>query len=478
MNKYQQSESYNYPAPDLADGIEKEVIMEKKQYERPIIKPLNTGLMNKFGSRTEYTPKTHIDGVAVKELLSEFGSPLFVISERKIRENIKSAKRIFETRYPKVQFAWSYKTNYLNSVCNVFHQEGSWGEVVSRFEYDKAIKNGVPGNKILFNGPDKTDDDLRIAIKNDSPIHIDHLDELYRLTEIASEMHMKPRVAIRVNMDTGIYPMWDRFGFNYENGQAWDAINKIMATDKLNLIGLHCHIGTYMLSAGAYGIAATKLSDLAISIKKRYGKVITYIDMGGGFASKNTLKGAFQLGADTVPEINQYAESISSAILNAGFETDELPYLYLETGRALIDDAGFLAGSVISNKRLSDGRRATILDIGVNILFTSFWYDHKISPAQEFGLHTEDCVLYGPLCMNIDVVRENVTLPPLKAGDHVVVHHVGAYNITQSMQFISLRPAVVMIDKTNKPYIIKKKESNIDVEKNEVIPEYLSKFKL
>jgi diaminopimelate decarboxylase len=452
--------------------------MNRKQYERPIIKPLNTGLMNKFGTRTEYAPKTHIDGVAVKELLAEFGSPLFVLSERKIRENYKNAKRIFETRYPKVQFAWSYKTNYLNAVCNVFHQEGSWGEVVSRFEYEKAVKNGVPPSKILFNGPDKTDDDLILAIKNDSPIHIDHLDELYRMIELATEMHKKPRVAIRVNMDTGIYPMWDRFGFNYENGQAWDAINKIMATDKLNLVGLHCHIGTYMLAPSAYGVAASKMSDLALGIKKRYNKVITYIDMGGGFASKNTLKGAAQLGTDVVPEISQFAEAISTSLLNAGFETDELPYLYLETGRALIDDAGFLLGSVISNKRLSDGRRATIMDFGVNILFTSFWYNHKISPAQEFGHHTEDCVMYGPLCMNIDVVRENITLPPLHNGDNVVVHHVGAYNITQSMQFIALRPSVVMIDMAGKVHEIKSKETVADVEKNELMPSHLENFKL
>lgn len=451
---------------------------KKKQYERPIIKPLNTGLMNKFGTRTEYEPVTQIDGVPVTKLIKEYGSPVFVMSERKMRENYRNAKRIFETRYPKVQFAWSYKTNYLNAVCNVYHQEGSWGEVVSRFEYDKAVKNGVPPEKILFNGPDKMDDDLRVAVENNSPIHIDHLDELYRLTEIATEMNKKPRVAIRVNMDTGIYPMWDRFGFNYENGQAWDAINKIMATGKLNLIGLHAHIGTYMLSAQAYGVAANKLSELAISFKKRYKKSITYLDMGGGFASKNTLKGSYQIGADTVPEISEYAEAITTAILNAGFDKDDLPWLYLETGRAMIDDAGFLLGTVISNKRLSDGRRATIMDFGVNILFTSFWYDHKISPAQSFGHHTEDCVMYGPLCMNIDVIREHVTLPPLNAGDHVVVHYVGAYNITQSMQFIALRPAVVMIDMKGKPHVIKQKETLGTLEKDEVLPEYLSKFKL
>lgn len=451
---------------------------QKLPYERPIIKSLNSGIMNKFGTKSNYAPVTNIDGCSVQELTSEFGSPLFVISEQKIRQNYRAAKRAFETRYPKVQFAWSYKTNYLNAVCNVFHQEGSWGEVVSRFEYDKAIQNGVPGDKIIFNGPEKTANDLRLAAKNGSPIHIDHLDELYLLTEIADELGIKPKVAIRVNMDTGVYPMWDRFGFNYENGQAWDAINKIVAMGKLELNGLHCHIGTYMMSASPYGVAARKMAELAIRIKQQHGIVIRYIDMGGGFASKNTLKGSYLRGNDTVPSIDEYAEVISTALLNAGFPKDELPYLFLETGRALIDDAGFLLGSVISNKRLSDGRRATIMDFGVNILFTSFWYDHKISPAQTYGAHNEDCVLYGPLCMNIDVVRESVNLPLLNKGDQVVVHHVGAYNITQSMQFIALRPAVVIIDTMGKPHVIKKKEGLDTLQKDEVLPAYLKEFKL
>ncbi len=452
--------------------------MKKLQYERPLIQRLNAGLMNKFGMRTEYAPVTRVDEVPVKELLKQFGSPLFVISERTLRQTYKEANRAFKTRYPKVQFAWSYKTNYMNAVCNVFHQEGSWAEVVSGFEYQKAIKNGVPGNKVIFNGPDKTDEDLMSAIKNNSPIHIDHLDELYRLTELAEEMKARPNVAIRVNMDTGIYPIWDRFGFNYENGQAWDAINKIILADKLELIGLHCHIGTFMLSPSAYGIAAGKMSDLALGIKRKFKRDIQYIDMGGGFASKNTLKGSYLQGADSNPNFDQFAEAISTAILNAGFGKDELPLLILETGRALVDEAGFLLGTVISNKRLSDGRRATIMDFGVNIMFTSFWYDHKISPAQEFSNYTEDCVLYGPLCMNIDVIRENVTLPPLKKDDQVVVHNVGAYNMTQWMQFIALRPAVVMIDMQSQAHLIRRRETLDSIESSEVMPEYLKTFKL
>ena len=452
--------------------------MKKEAYERPLIQRIDNGIMNKFGTKTAYSPLSHIDGFAVKDLIAEFGSPVFVLSEQTIRNTYKDAVRAFKTRYPKVQFAWSYKTNYINAVCNIFHQEGSWAEVVSGFEYQKAINNGVPGNKIIFNGPDKSDEDLRNAINNNSLIHIDHLDELYKLTELAEALNKKPNVAIRVNMDTGIYPMWDRFGFNYENGQAWDAINKIILGNRLELVGVHCHIGTFMLSPQAYATAAYKLADLVLGVKKKFGKTMQYIDMGGGFASKNTLKGSFLPGTDTTPTFDQFAESITTALLNAGFIEEDLPLLILETGRALIDEAGYLLGSVLANKRLSDGRRATIMDFGVNILFTSFWYDHKISPAQDFSSYTEDTVLYGPLCMNIDVVRSQITLPPLKKNDQEVVHTVGAYNMTQWMQFIAMRPAVVILGIDGKAHLIRKPETINNIEANEVMPEYLKTHQL
>ncbi|NLH34048.1 MAG: diaminopimelate decarboxylase, partial [Lentimicrobium sp.] len=254
----------------------------KLNYESPIIKKLNAGMMNKFGSRTEYTPVKFIDNVAVADLMNKYGSPLFVISEKTIRQNYQKALKAFKMRYPKVQFAWSYKTNYLDAVCQIFHQEGSWAEVVSGFEYQKALRNGVPGNLIIFNGPDKSKEDLIMAIENRSLIHIDHFDELYMLIEILEDMEdVKARVAIRVNMDTGIYPQWDRFGFNYENGQAWNAIMKIVAKEKLQFEGLHCHIGTYILTANAYAVAARKMCELALAYSNTTGENIKYIDMGG-----------------------------------------------------------------------------------------------------------------------------------------------------------------------------------------------------
>lgn len=447
--------------------------MEKLTFERPIIKKVSAGMPGKFGMKTGFEILPDVDGVPVKDLLTKYGSPLYILSEKTIREKYRESKKAFTGRYPKVQFSWSYKTNYLDAVCRIYHQEGSWAEVVSGFEYEKAINNQVPGNNIIFNGPDKTDTDLRRAVENNSFIHIDHFDEMYSLIEITKSMNKKARVAIRVNMDTGIYPMWDRFGFNYENGDAWDALNRIMMNDHLELHGLHTHIGTYILSANAYKVAASKLANLAVNIKNKYNHSLSYIDMGGGFASKNTLKGAYLPGYDTVPEIGEYADAITSGLMSSAIKKEDLPTLILETGRAMIDDAGYLAGTVLANKRLADGRRSTIVDVGVNLLFTSFWYEHEILPAQPVSSQTEESTIYGPLCMNIDVIREAIAFPVMKKGDIFIIRRIGAYNMTQWMQFITYRPNVVLIDEKGEVHVIRKAENIDNIISQESIPGHL-----
>ncbi len=453
--------------------------MNKIPFERPLIQKLNAGLPSKFGIQHLPEPISHIENNAVNDLVSQFGSPLFIYSENCIRKTYQDAYRAFSTRYPKVQFAWSYKTNYLNAICKIFHQEGSWAEVVSGFEYDNALANGVPGNKIIFNGPSKTAAQLLTAIENESLIHIDHFDELYDIIAISEKNKITAKVAIRVNMDTGIFPQWDRFGFNYENGEAWDALNRILMHKSLDLVGLHTHIGTYIMSAEPYKVASSKLAALMVAIEKKFKHTIKYIDLGGGFASKNTLKGAYYSGADTTPSFDEYAEAITSGIMTSEIKPDHFPMIILETGRALIDDAGYLAGTVIANKRLADGRRSTILDTGVNILFTSFWYEHDIRPTEKPSTdQMEETALYGPLCMNIDVIRAGMLFPLLKKGDRYIIRRVGAYNNTQWMQFITLRPNVILIDKSGTVHLIRNSEKNEDISSNECVPEHLKKFHL
>ena len=445
--------------------------MEKLKYEKPVINKITAGMPSKFGLPARQKVISEIDGITVSKLMEEYGSPVFVFSEKTIRDTFKEARRAFETRYPKVQFAWSYKTNYLDAVCNIFHDEGAWAEVVSGFEFEKALALGVNGSQILFNGPEKSADDLELAINHNACIHIDHFDELYLLMEITRKLDKTARVAIRVNMDTGIYPMWDRFGFNYENGEAWHAINRIMLADKLELIGLHTHIGTYIMATSAYAIAATKLANLYIATHRKFDHWMKYIDLGGGFASKNTLKGAYMPGSETSPSFDEYAEAITNALISSEIPHENLPALFLETGRALIDDAGYMLTTVLANKRSSTGRRNMVIDAGVNILFTTFWYNLGIYPTKETSEYLEETTIYGPLCMNIDVIRDAINFPHVKTGDQLVIERVGAYNVTQWMQFITYRPNVVLIDLEGKSHIIRKKEDLETLKDKEVKPE-------
>ncbi len=435
--------------------------MTKLAYEKPVISKITAGVPNKFGLPVKQKIIPDIDGIPVEKIMEEYGSPVFVLSEKTIHNTFAEAKQAFDTRYPKVQFAWSYKTNYLDAVCSIFHDEGAWAEVVSAFEFEKALSLGVNGTNILFNGPEKSEDDLKLAIEHNACIHIDHFDELYLLIKVTRELDKKARVAIRVNLDAGIYPIWDRFGFNYENGEAWNAINRIMLAEKLDFIGLHTHIGTYIMSANAYAVAASKLANLYMATHRKFDHWLKYIDLGGGFASKNTLKGAYMPGSETCPSFDEYAEAISNAMISSEIPHENLPVLFLETGRALIDDAGYLLTTVLANKRSTHGRRTMVIDAGVNLLFTSFWYNLGVFPTRQLSQHLEESTIYGPLCMNIDVIRDAINFPQVKTGEKLVIERVGAYNMTQWMQFITFRPNVVMIDLDGKMHIIRKKE-NLD----------------
>jgi diaminopimelate decarboxylase len=441
-------------------------------YEKPTINRVDFAMASKYGSPLKTQKiRSEIDGVSVHDLVQKYGSPLFVFSERIIEEKYMEFKNAFVSRYPEVEFWWSYKTNYLDAICKIYHKLGSKAEVVSEFEYEKARRLGIEGKNIIFNGPYKPKAALKIAVEEGAKIHIDHWYEINDLEEIAGELGIEIPVAIRCNMDTGVYPQWSRFGFNIDNGEAYDAIKRIYEGKKLYLTGLHSHIGTFMLSANAYAQESKKLIELKNRIEKDFGYEIDYIDIGGGFASKNRLKGVYQAPEVIVPSPDEYAEAITNAI----FETNKgkLPKLYLETGRALIDEAGFLLTSVFASKRMPDGKKSYIVDAGVNLLYTAFWYNFEIALDKRYEGLNEPSQINGPLCMNIDVIAENIMLPPLKRGSVLSIWPVGAYNVTQAMQFIRYRPRIVLIDKNQNTHIIKEADDLEYVVEKEIIPDFL-----
>jgi diaminopimelate decarboxylase len=445
----------------------------KKEYTAPLIERNVAGYINKFANQSVVNYQDQLENVPVERLVSQYGSPLFVFVESSIRKRYRRLCEAVKLHYPNTEIAWSYKTNYLGAICSILHQEGARAEVVSGMEYEMARRLGIKGNTILFNGPGKRKDELARAIEEGARIHIDNLDELFLIEKLAGEQKKTPEVAIRLNMDTGIQPQWSRFGFNYENGEAYRAVQRLVTGKQVKLVGLHGHIGTFILDAWAYYYAAAKLLYFAQKIKEDFKIVIGYLDLGGGFASTNTLHSYYLPGEFASPSFDQFAAAIGQAFNEAPFARDESPRLILETGRAVIDESGYLISTVLGKKHLPTGERGVILDAGANILFTAWWYKLNITPTQPLTGTYQNTVFYGPLCMNIDVIRPLVSFPDVKVGDRVLISPVGAYNVTQWMQFIDYRPNVVLITETGELELIREKESLGDITGRERIPEHL-----
>lgn len=434
-----------------------------------------------------------IDGVPVCDLIDKFGSPLFVFSEHQIREKARHLREAFRSRYPDTSFAWSYKTNYLSAVCQVFHQEGWIAEVVSDFEYEKARKLGIPGKDIVFNGPYKPRAILEVALREGALVQIDNWDELCLIEDLVKDIEGPVNVGIRVWLDAGVRPIWSKFGFSLESGEAGRAASRIVGNPNLRLHTLHTHIGTYILDPSAYGVATRKLVALREQIRVEHRHLVACLNLGGGFPSQSMLHGMTGAPELAIPPIEGYADALT-AVLNE-LPRKQRPLLRLETGRYLIDEAGYLLSSVVAVKGVrhpvvtgadwsirdykeqlilgDDAKASYLIDAGVNLLYTGAWYQINVYPAEARNAPLAPARLYGPLCMAIDVVRYSVDLPPLNVGDVLTLHPVGAYNLTQSMQFITYRPAAILIDEQGVPELIRRREVLNDVDGPERLPIHL-----
>jgi diaminopimelate decarboxylase len=441
----------------------------KRAYSKPTIIRHSIGVMNKHGRPPTTVPMNRLVGFQVKELANKYGSPLFVLNVNELREKYRDMSRAFKTRYPKAQIAYSYKTNYMKAVCSILHQEGAWSEVVSGFEYDIARNLDMPGNKIVFNGPYKTREELIRAFNDNAMVNIDNYDEMQLIEEIADELGRTLKVGVRINMDLN-NPPWHKFGFNVESGHAFEAVKRAQATGKLKVVGLHIHAGTYIDDVSIYSRAAQGLVDFYYLIKDQLAVKLDYWDIGGGYASRNTLNWAWQSAEQTCPTFDQYAEAICPILLNGPFVAQDAPRLFMEPGRALVDEPFSLITSVAAQKRLPSGARGVVMDSGMNILSSVQWYNYNFQTGQDVGSMVEDTVVYGGLCMNIDVLRQSASVPPVRRGDLMVIPHVGAYNISQSWQFIYLRPAIIAIE-DGIVHVIKKPETREYVQAFEHVPD-------
>jgi diaminopimelate decarboxylase len=446
--------------------------MSSKPYEPPEVTPIKLAKAALQPTlRIRGRDRETIDGHSIRDLVARFGCPLYVLSEQTLRDTARRFLQAFREHYPDTHLAYSYKTNYLSAVCAIMHEEGALAEVVSGFEYEIARDLGVPGERIVFNGPVKSDAELTRAVEDGARVNIDSFSELDRLARLAASWQRPVDVGIRVNMKLN-YPPWDKFGFNLESGQAYEAARRIANDPWLELRGLHMHAGTFITDTSLYERVIEALIELGLRVEAELGARIESLDTGGGYASVNTLHTQLMRGEATSPTFAQYAAAIAGPLSRRVSQFKSPPRLLLEPGRAVVEPCMSLVASVAGVKTFAAGGRGVILDVGVNVLPTAYWYQHDMEVISDEARPMEVYNVLGGLCMNIDVLRMNARLPAMRVGDLVLIRNVGAYNISQSMQFIFPRPPVVLL-RDGEAAVVRRRETGADIRRLEQIPEHL-----
>jgi diaminopimelate decarboxylase len=465
--------------------------MKKRKYEAPNIELIQISTIGKHSILNMETSSVFEEVDDIEKLLNKYDSPLFLLSEKKLRSKYNEFKDAFTEEGIETIIGYSYKTNYLPALCSILKQEGAWAEVVADMEYKLARSLNIPGSRIIFNGCYKTETELNKAVSEDALINIDSFNELELLDRVAGSLGKKARTGIRINFVMGNMP-WTKFGFNYESGEAKEALEKISKKKNIKFEAIHNHSGTFNVDPKMYSKSTRIIIELA-EYAKKLGLNTKIIDVGGGFPSSNKLKPQYD-----IPGGSKYNENtlqqFSSAIMNHLKKAKHLfnkgkPILILEPGRAIVDEAMQLISKVVSKKKDANGNDSIVMDAGVNILPTAYWYDFEPKLANKLNGSNNNLngktkkngsnyngpvKMYGPLCMQIDSINESVNLPSVELGDVIVFSNVGAYNLTQSMQFIQTRPAVVLLG-PNGVELIRRKETWRDIFKLDTLPKRLVK---
>lgn len=399
-----------------------------------------------LNTRAPLVPTTvveRIDGCDVQALVRQFGSPLFVVSEARLREEFRAFRAAFRALYRATEVAYSYKTNYLTGIRALLHEEGAWAEVVSGLEYDMAERLGVPAGRTIFNGPYKTEEDLRRAVKAGVLVNVDSFDELAALEEVAAEHGRVAPLGLRVTAAVSETP-WEKFGFSLEAGLAEEACRRAAATGSLRLAGIHAHLGTDLSTPGVFEDLLERLLPFMAKIERRHGVRWEVLDLGGGFPNRHRYARAHP-GTSPGEVFPAFARAVVGPLAAALRRLKSRPRLVLEPGRALVEHPVFLLTTVAAVKRLPSGAKAAVLDAGVHLLPSAYYTALDIAPTEPSPLSVEEVTLFGPLCMQVDCLGAGLRLPPLRRGTLLAVKNCGAYTDSQSMQFIHARPAVVLV---------------------------------
>ncbi|MFY0782053.1 diaminopimelate decarboxylase [Peribacillus sp. RS7] len=404
-----------------------------------------------------------IGGVDTIELIEQFGTPLYVYDVKLIRERARGFKKTFEELGISAQVAYASKAFSSIAMIQLADQEGLSLDVVSAGELYTAIKANFPTERIHFHGNNKSEEELHMALDYDiGCIVVDNFSELTLLEEICTNREQKMKILLRVTpgieAHTHDYILTgqedSKFGFDLINGQAEGALRQALQSEFLEVLGLHCHIGSQIFQTTGFLLAAQKIIGKLNDWHGSIGFQPKVLNLGGGFGIRYTQED------DPLPA-SQYVEEIVTEVQNLIADSDlMMPEIWIEPGRSLVGDAGVTLYKVGSEKEVPNVRKYIAVDGGMSDNIRPALYEAKydaILANRPLDPVEETVSIAGKCCESGDMLIWDLPLPKAGRGDVLAVFCTGAYGYSMSNNYNRIpRPAVVFAENGEARLVIKR----------------------
>ncbi len=416
-------------------------------------------------------------GLDTVKIAKEYGSPLYLMDEDRIRERCRVYKEgMLEAFGENAKPLYASKAASFKQIYRIMREENMGIDVVSSGEIYTALAAGYDLKNAYFHSNNKTDEDIEFAISNGIGYFVvDNHEELFAIDKIAKSHNTRQKILLRLT--PGIDPhtfeevatgkVDSKFGSAIETGQAEEITVTALGCENIELAGFHCHIGSQMFDSQVFLDSADIMLTFIADMKNKYGYMAPELDLGGGYGVRYT---------ENDPEID-IQENIR---LVGKFVTDkckelgiEMPAIRMEPGRSIVADAGLTLYTVGTIKQIPGYKNYVSVDGGMTdnprfALYKSS-YTVLIANRPENSAETFNCSVVGRCCESGDIIQENVELASdVKHGETLAVLTTGAYNYSMASNYNRIpRPPVVMI-RNGEHYVAVKRESFEDICQNDL----------
>ncbi len=416
-----------------------------------------------------------IGGCSLEDLVRKYDSPLYVLDEITLRNSCRAYKKALVKHYPGPSLPiYASKANSSIFMSNLIASEGFGLDAVSEGELLTALKGGVPNEKIVFHGNNKSDKEIEFAIKNNIKVIVDNDHDLKRLEEISNSFNHDIEIMVRFTpgiechtheyIRTGSFD--SKFGFGIESlGRLFEVISK---TKHIKLTGLHAHIGSQIFELDPHNDLGEIMVNVILQAKD-FDHNIKELNVGGGLGIKYTEE-------DDPPSIDEWIKTVSLSVVKACDKNNlNLPILMCEPGRSIVSTAGVTIYKIGSFKEVPGIRTYLSVDGGMSDNPRPITYQSNYSACLVNNpLNSNSKNKYtvaGKHCESGDVLFKELELGDCETGDLICVFGTGAYNNSMSSNYNRIpKPAAILVC-NGEAEIIQKRESPHDLLRYDVLPD-------